>query len=194
MKETEIVEKSCRAYYERKTDLPPAVMAKEIMEQDTLPMHHPYHHYIVPAVLLTKATLERDIPMPDFLEMMQVARARAEKVPGAICGSHGVCGAAIGAGIFASVWTDATPFSKETWGFLNRITGIALQVISEYTGPRCCKRVTFLSIEAAGKELEQKFNLHLNDDEDIVCTFFKGNKECIGINCKYYPKHIKNQL
>ena len=46
-----IKEKCLTLFDEKKTDL--YEMAAELMDIREIPMHYPYHHYIVPAVLLT---------------------------------------------------------------------------------------------------------------------------------------------
>jgi hypothetical protein len=115
------------------------------MKNPQIKMHGPEHHFLVPAVLFTayqNQTGEKD----GRRSKLEIIRNRAELVKGGFCGTHGTCGAAIGAGIFCSVITDTTPLSTDTWRLSNKITAHCLISIAEHGGPRCCKRDTFISI------------------------------------------------
>ena len=120
-----------------------------LMDNEDVPMHYPYHHFIVPASLLTASCMIQDNDEEELNAMLKIACERAKTVLGGYCGSHGACGAGIGAGIFMSVYTDTTPMSVESWQWTNEITGICLQAISKKQGPRCYKRTVFLSVKAA---------------------------------------------
>ena len=48
-----ITEKCLQFYREGRRDI--FGMQQEVMDLPEIPMHYPYHHYIVPAVLLTAA-------------------------------------------------------------------------------------------------------------------------------------------
>ena len=70
-------------------------------------MHGPEHHIIVPLVLLT--ALRNNGGDISYDEAMREAYTRASKLPGGTCGFWGVCGAAAGAGIFASLLLGSSP-------------------------------------------------------------------------------------
>ena len=110
-------------------------------------MHGPEHHGIVPCVLLTACAncgLELDLPAA-----LAEAWARGKRLPGGSCGALGVCGAAAGAGIFASIACGASPLAAEPWAAAQRLVSDCLARIAAVGGPRCCKRTGRLSIEAA---------------------------------------------
>ena len=73
-------------------------------------------------------------------------RRRARNVLPAFCGLYGACGAAVGCGIFMSVYTGTTPLSKDTWSLCNYATAGALSEMAKLGGPRCCKRNTFAAL------------------------------------------------
>jgi len=163
-------------------------MANIMMDIDGIPMHHPYHHYIVPAILLTAAARETCISAEELDEMLDEAMHRSKNIPGGFCGKCGACGAGIGAGIFMSVFTDTSPLSSESWAWANEITGICLQAISEITGPRCCKRTCYLTFRAAVPYIKEKLGFELNLSNNIQCKYYERNDECKKTKCPFFPK------
>ncbi|HPF50717.1 MAG TPA: DUF5714 domain-containing protein [Draconibacterium sp.] len=164
----------------------PVEMAEVLMKSPGFQMHCPDHHYLVPAVLL--ASYSKKTRKTKKLEgWLKIARNRAEKVPGAFCGTHGSCGAAVGTGIFMSTVLGATPLSSIEWDLCNTIVGRSLLSMASYGGPRCCKRVTYLSLQEAGKFLRERLSVQFEISEKIECKFHIGNKEhCLKDKCPFY--------
>ncbi|MCG6188878.1 DUF5714 domain-containing protein [Maribellus maritimus] len=162
-------------------------MAEILMKFPDFKMHCPEHHYLVPAVLL--ASYSKAVGKEEKLESwLKIARNRAEKVPGAFCGTHGSCGAAVGTGIFVSSITGATPLSSEEWSLCNSIVGRSLLAMSRYGGPRCCKRVTYIALQETAKFLKDRMAVKLDIPENIECSFFLQNEEqCLKEECPFYP-------
>lgn len=168
-------------------DIDPMKKSEALMSLPGFPLHYPVHHFLVPAVLLAAV---REIEGADkalFTRNLALAKERASDVPGGSCGFFGACGAAVGIGIFWSVLTDTTPYSKETWAIANQETGKALTALSELGGPRCCKRCTWRSLESAIPEIEARLKLKIPMSE-IACSFHDKNKECLHERCPFYPK------
>lgn len=164
----------------------PVDMAIELMKSSKVNMHGPEHHFLVPAVLI--ASYYNNIGKNELKEAkLNIAKERAKKVPGGICGNYGSCGAAVGTGLFMSVITEATPLTEVSWGLSNEMTGNALIKMGRNGGPRCCKRNSFTAIIEATKFIEEKFDIKLYDHEDykIKCDFKSRNKQCIGKRCKF---------
>lgn len=183
MNALDLIEKYCR----ETADTNPIDMATELMKNPSVNMHGPEHHFLVPAVLITSYyNIKGD--KRSKLKKLAVAKARAKDVPGGICGFQGNCGAAVGTGIFLSVVTEATPLTKESWGFANLMTGTALIAIGSIGGPRCCKRNVFTAINEAARFADKNQGVKLYDYENHmpVCTFKAKNKECIGLACPYF--------
>ena len=150
-------------------------------------MHTPEHHFMVPAALLTAAhsvsgrdrsALERDL---------NAALSRSKRVPGGSCGDCGCCGAAVGAGIFAALWLKTTPKSTVRWADANRFTAWCLEYIATVDGPRCCKRVSYLAIEAAVPLAKEVLGVDLGQRPRSACTRFAQNAECLRTACPYFP-------
>ncbi|WP_295218888.1 DUF5714 domain-containing protein [Ruminococcus sp.] len=162
-------------------------MMEMMMDHPEVPVHYPYHHFILPAALLTAAAMETGEKDEETLrEELWTARKRARQVPGGFCGFCGACGAGIGAGIFLSVYTESTPMSVETWQWCNELTGICLKAVSTVAGPRCCKRTCFLSVQAAVPYLEQRLGLHLSMPAEIICKYKDHNPTCKKNACPFY--------
>jgi hypothetical protein len=116
---------------------------------------------------------------------IEEAIARAVKVPGGWCGSHGACGAAIGVGVAVSILTEATPITGKPRALANEGTLFALsRMLGGY--PRCCKRASRQALEAAVEFLRNKMNIVLPVHQPILCSYSWRNKECAKEDCSYY--------
>ena len=165
----------------------PLKLANILLKDEKILMHGPEHHFLVPAVLLT--TYYNTIGESDRKQVkLEQARKRAEKILGGFCGSHGVCGAAIGTGIFLSIITNATPLSEKEWKLSNEITAKILKKISAIGGPRCCKRTTFIAIIGAVKFVKENLGVDIKINKKSKCEFTELNNECIKEKCPFYPK------
>ena len=159
----------------------PLELAESIMSHPEVKMHGPEHHFLVPAVLL--AAYYNITGQQDNKELaIKEARKRASKVPGGFCGTHGNCGAAVGAGIFISIIKGSTPLAGKEWQESNLMTARCLFTIGENGGPRCCKRNSFLAIEAVMSSFPDVFQ----KDKNVKCRFYKFNRECKGRECPYF--------
>jgi len=161
-----------------------------LMKNPKVAMHGPEHHFLVPAVLLSAYyNLKNDSVLKE--EKIKIAQQRASNVLGGFCGFHGACGAAIGTGIFVSLITGANPLSKHEWKLSNLMTAKSLLSVANVGGPRCCKRVTFLSIIEASDFLREHFGITLPITNSIKCEFSSLNKECLTNDCPFYSDSNK---
>ena len=158
-----------------------------LMDMEGLPMHCPPHHFIMPATLLTVCHKLQGSEEKVLIHDLGEAKVRASKVLGGFCGNYGSCGAAVGIGIFYSIFTHTTPLSTETWSRVNRATGKGLLKLAEIEGPRCCKRVTFLSIRAAVPAVKELLGVELGGDSPVKCSYFANSRECRKEACPFYP-------
>ena len=147
-------------------------------------MHGPEHHFIVPCVLLTAyhncgGKLGLDAALAE-------AAKRGSRLPGGACGFLGVCGAAAGAGVFASIVSGATPLTKDRWAIPQRLTAACLEAMAAVGGPRCCKRTSRITVECAAAFSEKEFGVAMPVSKP-VCAFVPRNRECIGKDCPYFP-------
>ena len=164
----------------------PVDIADEIMASSFVHMHGPEHHFIVGASLLCAfCNTYGEVALENALNAVI---SRGKKVPGGFCGMAGCCGAAVSAGIFLSVILKATPMSKEEWALSNRMTSRCLEAVSRLGGPRCCKRDSYTTILAAAEFLREELGKPLGVSDEILCSHFGENAECLKVECPYFPR------
>ena len=165
----------------------PVKLFNSAMGLKNVHMHGPEHHFIVPMVLLTAyrncgGKLNYDGAMGE-------AYKRGSQLPGGICGFWGVCGAAAGAGIYASIVMGSTPLNRKVWHLPQLLTADILKRISAYGGPRCCKRTGMTAIIAAAEFTKENLGTEMNTSA-AKCGYFEKNHECLRDSCPYYPKGV----
>ncbi len=163
----------------------PILLVNDIMEHALMNIHGPEHHFLVPAVLYScYANTIND--RSDLKGALNTLRSRMVKIPGSICGSHGGCGAILGAAAFVSYITQTTSLSGKKWADIHAFSALGLSQVSKYGGPRCCKRNTYIGILHGVTWLQENLGILLDKPEDIVCDFHIRNKECIKLKCLFY--------
>jgi len=162
----------------------PMEIAAQIFKLPELHMHGPEYHCIVPAVLVAASG---NINGDKKLSAIKEAIRRGEEVKGGFCGSHGACGAGLGVGIAYSIIHRVTPYSEDQRGAANRVTALALSKISEFGGPRCCKRDSMIAIEVAKKTFKE-FDACI--DFQYACEQSGGNSGCIHHKCPYFNPEV----
>ena len=181
----EMIKDKCLEFY-RESNQNIFDMQQKIMDLPEIPMHYPYHHFIVPAVLLTASDVCAGKNEEELRNELDTACERAKNVLGGFCGFYGACGAAVGVGIYYSVFTGTTPVSVDTWADCNRATADALRRIAEITGPRCCKRCSFQALFSAAESAKNGLGIELRTDPDVKCHYSHRNLDCKGSDCPYY--------
>ncbi len=168
----------------KETSTRPIQIIRKFMDMPQCHMHGPEHHIMVAGCLLTAyKNAGGDI---DLEKALDEAISRGSKVPGGVCGNWGSCGAAISTGIFISVITGASPTTNESWGMSNLMTSESLKNIGSIGGPRCCKRNSFTAIKTAIEYVRKNFSVHMQDEE-VVCSYYDNNTQCIGSRCPFNP-------
>ena len=141
---------------------------------------------LLAAALLTAYCNEKE--RADLPDLLKEANERSLGVPGGACGFWGICGAAIGSGIYMSIITKSNPFAETEWEATGQLTASCANVISREGGPRCCKRDTFLSLKEAVIHSNAVLDTNFDVPQDIQCGFYPNNKECKGLDCLFFPK------
>ena len=159
----------------------PAALAREVMHHPALKMHGPEHHFLTPATLVVAWCALRGESWERKVALLAEARRRAVQVPG------GSCGAAIGAGIFVSLVTGATPRSREPWALSQAITAELLGTYARLGGPRCCKRNTWLATLTAAKFSGKHLGTPM-PARGAQCDFSPLNPDCHTVHCPFYPR------
>lgn len=181
----EIIGEEILAHCASSKQTDPIALALECMQLPHVRMHGPEHHLLVPAVLLT--AYHNGTGCDGLDEHLAEARRRSLQVPGAVCGHWGTCGAAIGAGIFASILEETGPLSEGEWGTLGSLTSHLIATIAAVGGPRCCKRDSLLAIRETIPFANEHLGAHFPDPAPIRCIFFPNNPQCKGRACPFFP-------
>ncbi|MBO4330625.1 MAG: hypothetical protein J5827_00965 [Oscillospiraceae bacterium] len=163
----------------------PIALLCQVLRLDGVHLHGPEHHGIVPCVLIT--AFHNCGGQLDYEKSLTEAWKRGQKIPGGSCGYLGVCGAAAGAGIFASIVSGATPLNKEKWAIPQRLSSECLNAIAATGGPRCCKRTSRIAIECAAAFSEKEFGVVMPVSRPS-CDYWAWNSECIRQDCPFFPR------
>ncbi len=178
----ELIERTCSA----SISPGPLAQAMALMRDPRIKMHGPEHHFLVPAVLLSAFCSATGRDAEEKARLIGKARKRAEEVKGGSCGFNGACGAGIGAGIFMSVATGATPVSRAEWRLANLATAESLREIADRGGPRCCKRDTFIAIRTAVSLARRELGADIPEEPAPLCEWSPRNKECLEAGCPFF--------
>lgn len=178
----DVIERACLAT--EQTD--PLALARALMRHPQVKLHGPEHHFLVPAVLLAALANARG-DRRELPRQLAEARRRSDPVAGGFCGFQGACGAGVGAGIFVSIATAATPLASEPWALANGATARALDVLARVGGPRCCKRTTGLALLATVRFARERLGVKL-PAAAAPCEHADRNAECIAARCPFYPR------
>ena len=181
----------CKKIYEEGKNLKADEALMKLMNMEGMPMHCPYHHFIMPAALLCIAAIQEGKSWEELDNWLVLTEERAKTVPPGFCGNCGTCGAAVGIGIFISVYTGASPLSVENWQWANEGTGKSLIAISKYPGPRCCKRTSFLAAQEGVPYINEKCGLQMEISDDIKCRYHGKNAQCLEEKCPFYEEDEK---
>lgn len=173
-------------YCIKETSKNPIEVLENMMAMPFCHMHGPEHHILVGAALLT--AYYNAGGKIELLAALKEMIARGSRIPGGACGFWGSCGAAVGTGMFMSIISGATPLTGESWGQANLMTAQALQSIGKVGGPRCCKRNSYLSVEAAVKYIAETKNVFL-EMKPVMCSRTNLNNQCIGRRCPFHPSY-----
>lgn len=160
----------------------PVEILEKMMSMPFCHIHGPEHHVMVGAALLTAyknsgGSVELSKALPEMYR-------RGKEVPGGACGFWGACGAGISTGMYMSIITQSTPLAQKAWGLSNRMTAAALKKIGETGGPRCCKRDSYLSVEAAVQFTKEELGIVMESGK-IVCSRSEMNHQCLKSRCPF---------
>ncbi len=164
----------------------PIVIFGRAAKQDFVRMHGPEHHVLDGACLLT-AFCRAGGKLPDLRAALEKLTQEGMRMPGAVCGLWGVCGAVMSIGAALAIIDGTGPLSTDgSWGSHMLYTSEALRRLAAIGGPRCCKRDAFAAMEAAIDYVEKHCAVHMKRHA-AVCDFYPQNAQCLGRKCPYHP-------
>ena len=164
----------------------PIKIAKYIMDKNYVNIHGPEHHLIDSlAFLVAYRNITGKMDLNNEIEELA---SRTIKMPGAMCGKWGVCGAAASLGAMLSVINKTTPLSDNDYYKHNmEYTSLVINKMSKLGGPRCCKRNAFISITTMIDFIYQKYNVKM-PKYAIECEYSSCNPTCLKFKCPFYKR------
>lgn len=162
----------------------PVHIFKNIAKKDYISLHGPEHHILDGACLLIAYyNAGGNIDIDDALDKLVVQGMR---MPGAMCGLWGICGAVTSIGAALAIIDETGPLTTDgSWGEHMLYTSAAVSELGKINGPRCCKRDAMIAFKNAVKYVNKHYNVKL-EYEDKKCEFSSTNEQCIKERCPYY--------
>lgn len=168
----------------QETGTSPARIFRNIAQKDYMSIHGPEHHILDGASLLVAyknagGALELDTALERL-------KAEGLRMPGAMCGLWGVCGAITSIGAALAIIDGTGPLSEDgTWGDHMKFTSAAIAELGKINGPRCCKRDAMLAFRQAIAYVNATYPVTL-ELEEPKCVYASQNAQCIGERCPYH--------
>ncbi len=164
----------------------PVRIFKNIAKNEYVSIHGPEHHILDGAsILVAFHNAGGNIDLNKSLEKLFNEGLR---MPGAMCGLWGVCGAITSIGAALSIIDRTGPLSDDgTWGEHMSFTSQALGELGKVNGPRCCKRDAMIAFKNAVEFINTHYDVKL-DYEPQACEFSETNPQCIEERCPFYRR------
>lgn len=162
----------------------PCLMFRNLVKNDYINMHGPEHHILDGACLLMAFyNAGGKIDIDSALEKLQF---EGQRMPGAMCGLWGICGAITSIGAALAIIDGTGPLSTDgTWGKHMQYTAAAVCELGKINGPRCCKRDAMIAFKNAIEYVNQNYNVKL-EYSSAKCNFSDKNQQCIKERCMFY--------
>ena len=163
----------------------PVQIFKNMAKKDYISIHGPEHHILDGASILVAfynagGTIDIDEALNKILQ-------EGLRMPGAMCGLWGMCGAITSIGAALAIIDHTGPLTDDgTWGEHMSFTSEAVSELGKVNGPRCCKRDAMIAMKHGVEYINAHYNVHL-DYEEQKCGFYPQNKQCIKARCPFYP-------
>ena len=167
---------------EKGTD--PIRMFKNLAQKEYISIHGPEHHVLDGACLLM--AFHNADGQIDIDEGLRKILYEGLRMPGAMCGLWGVCGAITSIGAALSIIDGTGPLSTDgTWGNHMEFTSKAIGELGKINGPRCCKRDAMIAFKHGIEYVNKHYGVHLEYEEQ-KCEFYSQNQQCIKERCPLY--------
>ena len=162
----------------------PIKMFKSMAKKEYISIHGPEHHILDGACLLMAyhnagGKIDIDYALEKLLK-------EGLRMPGAMCGLWGICGAITSIGAALSIIDGTGPLSEDgTWGDHMEFTSSAIGELGKINGPRCCKRDAMIAFKHGIEYVRQHFGVQI-EYEKQHCEFSSQNQQCIKERCPFF--------
>ncbi len=168
----------------REQGVNPVRMFKNLTKKEYIAMHGPEHHILDGACLLV--AYHNAGGKIDLEEGLRKILQEGLRMPGAMCGLWGICGAISSIGAALAIIDGTGPLSEDgTWGDHMGYTARAIGELGEINGPRCCKRDAMIAFKHGVEYVNQHHRVHLEYEEQN-CEYTSKNPQCIKEKCPFY--------
>ena len=162
----------------------PILIFKSIASKEYINMHGPEHHILDGASLLV--AYKNAGGKIDLDKALEKLKNEGLRMPGAMCGLWGVCGAITSIGAALSIIDESGALSIDgTWGNHMQFTSKAISELGKINGPRCCKRDAMIAFKYGIEYVNTHYDVTL-EYEHMKCIYSHLNKQCIKGRCPYY--------
>ena len=165
----------------------PMAIFEKIIDSSKIPMLGCHHAFMAAGAFITAIKNEGTFVVSEEMIKEIYDRTRKQAI-GGYCGLTGLCGIvpALGA-CFAVILGSKCGMNKEQRLTMTAVSEI-VNVITELTGPSCCKAYARKSIEVAQIFLEKNLRIRLSKStEKIICRHSKNHPHgCREAKCPYY--------
>ena len=168
----------------KETGVSPVAIFRDMVKKDYVSVNGPEHHVLDGASLLVAYhNAGGEIDLDQALDKLL---KEGLKMPGAMCGLWGVCGAVTSIGAALAIIDGTGPLSSDgSWGDHMSFTSSALSELGQINGPRCCKRDAMIAFRNGIEYVNSRYDVKL-EYEDLECEFKDLNPQCIGEKCPFY--------
>ena len=168
----------------KETGISPVRIFKNIAKNEYVNIHGPEHHVLDGAsILVAFKNAGGNIDLDEALKKIVNEGLR---MPGAMCGLWGVCGAVTSVGCALSIIDKTGPLSDDgSWGSHMEFTSKALNELGEINGPRCCKRDAMIAFKNGIEYINEHYGVGL-EMEEIHCDYSLKNAQCIKDRCPFH--------
>ena len=164
----------------------PAKIFKKMAKKEYISIHGPEHHILDGACLLVAYYNAGGNIDPDTA--LDKLKSEGLRMPGAMCGLWGICGAITSIGAALAIIDGTGPLTSDgTWGEHMSFTSQAVCELGKINGPRCCKRDAMVAFKNAIAYVNQHYKVCL-EYEDMKCEFFSHNEQCIKERCPFFNR------
>ena len=162
----------------------PIRIFKHIAGRDYVSMHGPEHHILDGASLLVAyKNAGGEINIDQALDQLM---SEGLRMPGAMCGLWGICGAITSIGAALSIIDGTGPLSTDgTWGNHMQFVSKAVGELGEINGPRCCKRDAMIAFKNGIEYVNHHYGVTL-EYKHMKCEFTGINEQCIKERCLFH--------
>lgn len=166
----------------------PIRIFKNIAQKEYVSIHGPEHHVLDGASLLVaykNAGGEIDID-----RALNSLMSEGLRMPGAMCGLWGICGAITSIGAALAIIDETGPLSTDgTWGDHMQFTSKAIGELGMINGPRCCKRDAMIAFKNGIEYVNTHYEVKLQY-EYMKCEYTDLNEQCIGERCPFFNQEM----